>query len=98
MELGISPLVTSGMIMQMLAGAKVITVDQSKREEQELFQAAEKMVGLIITVFLSFIVRQSIFFIVEFGQACLYTLFGKPTFLLMTSVSFTVLQHQHRQK
>jgi len=60
MELGISPLVTSGMIMQMLAGAKVITVDQSKREEQELFQSAEKMVGLIIT----------------FGQACLYTLFG----------------------
>ena len=50
MELGISPLVTSGMIMQMLAGAKVITVDQSKREEQELFQAAEKCVGLIITV------------------------------------------------
>merc|ERR1719422_1924130 len=31
MELGISPIVTSGMIMQMLAGAKVITVDQSKK-------------------------------------------------------------------
>jgi len=60
MELGISPLVTSGMIMQMLSGAKVITVDQSKREEQELFQAAEKMVGLLITL----------------GQAVLYTGFG----------------------
>jgi protein transport protein SEC61 subunit alpha len=32
MELGISPLVTSSMIMQMLSGAKLIKVDQSIRE------------------------------------------------------------------
>jgi len=60
MELGISPLVTSNMIMQMLAGAKLVIVDHTKPEEKELYQAAEKCVGLIITL----------------GQACLYTLFG----------------------
>lgn len=34
MELGISPLVTSSMIMQLLAGAKLIKVDQNVREEK----------------------------------------------------------------
>lgn len=32
MELGISPLVTSSMVMQLLSGAKLIKVDQSVRE------------------------------------------------------------------
>jgi len=60
MELGISPLVTSGMIIQMLVGAKMIQVDNKKPEEQELMKVAEKFVGLIITL----------------GQAVAYTLFG----------------------
>lgn len=34
MELGISPLVTSSMVMQLLAGAKLIKIDQSVREEK----------------------------------------------------------------
>jgi len=33
MELGISPIVTAGMVMQLLAGAKLIDVDQSKKED-----------------------------------------------------------------
>lgn len=49
MELGISPIITSGMIMQLLAGAKIIQVNQSSREDRELFQSAQKMFGLIIT-------------------------------------------------
>lgn len=40
MELGISPIITSGMIMQLLAGAKIIEVNQSSKEDRELFQAA----------------------------------------------------------
>ncbi len=42
MELGISPIVTSGMIMQLLAGAKIIQVDQGLKEERALFNAAQK--------------------------------------------------------
>jgi protein transport protein SEC61 subunit alpha len=49
MELGISPIITSGMIMQLLAGAKIIQVNQSSREDRELFQSAQKLFGLIIT-------------------------------------------------
>ena len=50
MELGISPIITSGMIMQLLAGAKIIEVNQNSKEDRELFQAAQKLFGLIITL------------------------------------------------
>ena len=60
MELGISPIITSGMIMQLLAGAKIIEVNQSSKEDRELFQAAQKLFGLIIT----------------FGEALAYLLSG----------------------
>lgn len=42
MELGISPIVTSSMVMQLLSGAKIIDVDESKKEERELFNGAQK--------------------------------------------------------
>ena len=42
MELGISPLITSSMILQLLAGAKIIDVDQTIKEERELFDGAQK--------------------------------------------------------
>merc|ERR1711988_227011 len=50
MELGISPIVTSGMVMQLLAGAKIIDVDQSLKEDRILFSGAQKLFGLLITV------------------------------------------------
>ena len=60
MELGISPLVTSSMIMQLLAGAKLIKVDQNVREDKELFDGAQKLIGIFIA----------------FGQAFAYTWSG----------------------
>lgn len=42
MELGISPIVTSGMIMQLLAGAQLIEVDFSLKEDRALFGGAQK--------------------------------------------------------
>jgi protein transport protein SEC61 subunit alpha len=42
MELGITPIVTSGMIMQLLAGANVIEVDYSLKEDRALFSGAQK--------------------------------------------------------
>merc|ERR1712166_1101983 len=50
MELGISPVVTSGMVMQLLAGSKIIDVDQSLKEDRVLFSGAQKLFGLLITV------------------------------------------------
>ena len=42
MELGISPIVTSGLVMQLLAGSKIIEVDQSSKEDKALFNGAQK--------------------------------------------------------
>ncbi len=42
MELGITPIVTSSMVMQLLAGAKFIDVDQSLKEDRALFAGAQK--------------------------------------------------------
>lgn len=50
MELGISPIVTSGLVMQLLAGSKIIDVDQSVKEDRALFSGAQKMFGMLITV------------------------------------------------
>jgi len=50
MELGISPVVTSGLVMQLLAGSKIIQVDQSVKEDRTLFQGAQKLFGIIITI------------------------------------------------
>ncbi|KAG1857333.1 SecY subunit domain-containing protein [Suillus subalutaceus] len=50
MELGISPIVTSGMIMQLLAGANLIEVDFSLKEDRALFSGAQKLFALIISL------------------------------------------------
>ncbi|TKR61855.1 hypothetical protein L596_028909 [Steinernema carpocapsae] len=49
MELGISPIVTSGMIMQLLAGAKIIEVGDTPKE-RTLFNGAQKLFGMLITI------------------------------------------------
>mmetsp|Transcript_80651 Transcript_80651/g.254538 ORF Transcript_80651/g.254538 Transcript_80651/m.254538 type:complete len:475 (-) Transcript_80651:56-1480(-) len=49
MELGISPIITSGWVMQLLAGSRVIDVDHSLKEDQRLFYGAQKLLGLLIT-------------------------------------------------
>lgn len=60
MELGTAPIITSGMIMQLLSGAKIINVQLDIKEDRQLFNAASKLLGIIITV----------------GQALAYVLSG----------------------
>ncbi|EAL42993.2 sec61 alpha subunit putative [Entamoeba histolytica] len=50
MELGISPIVTASMVMQLLQGAKIISVDMDNQEESELFEASQKLFGLLMTL------------------------------------------------
>lgn len=45
MELGISPIVTSGLIMQLLAGAKIIEVGDTPKD-RALFNGAQKRESL----------------------------------------------------
>lgn len=50
MELGISPIVTSGLVMQLLAGSKIIDIDNSVKADRELLQGAQKLLGVLITI------------------------------------------------
>ncbi|ORZ30873.1 SecY subunit domain-containing protein [Catenaria anguillulae PL171] len=49
MELGITPIITSGMSMQLLAGANIIEVDYTVKEDRALFNGAQKLFALLIT-------------------------------------------------
>uniref|UniRef100_A0A8C6F251 Translocon Sec61/SecY plug domain-containing protein n=1 Tax=Monodon monoceros TaxID=40151 RepID=A0A8C6F251_MONMO len=46
MKLGISPIVTSGLIMQLLAGAKIIEVGDTPKDRAQ----TQKLFGMIITI------------------------------------------------
>merc|ERR1711998_238022 len=50
MELGISPIVTSGLVMQLLAGSKIIEVDHGVKEDRALLNGAQKLLGVLITI------------------------------------------------
>ncbi|KAG0066616.1 translocon subunit [Linnemannia elongata] len=66
MELGITPIVTSGMFMQLLAGANLIEVDYSLKEDRSLFNGAQKLFAVLIA----------------FGQATVSVmngLYGRPS-------------------
>ncbi len=51
MELGIGPIVTAGLIMQILAGAKLINIDLSNPEDRKKFTAAQKTFAILLAGF-----------------------------------------------
>jgi preprotein translocase SecY subunit len=51
MELGIGPIVTAGLILQVLAGAKMIDLDMSDPEDRSMFTSASKILSVVMTVF-----------------------------------------------
>ncbi|MHA1990485.1 MAG: preprotein translocase subunit SecY [Candidatus Hodarchaeales archaeon] len=50
-ELGIGPIVTAGLIMQILVGSKIISVDMSDPEERALYTGAQKVLSVLMTIF-----------------------------------------------
>jgi len=50
MELGITPIMTAGLVMQLLIGAKIIDLDTSAKQDRELMSGAQKLLGLLITI------------------------------------------------
>lgn len=55
MELSITPIVTSGVIMQLLAGTNLIDIDFSLKEDRALFSGAQKCTCLCSFAFSSFV-------------------------------------------
>ncbi|MEM1551271.1 MAG: preprotein translocase subunit SecY [Candidatus Bathyarchaeia archaeon] len=49
MELGIGPIVTAGLILQLLVGSAMIECDMSKPEDRALFTTASKVLAIILT-------------------------------------------------
>ena len=49
MELGIGPIVTAGLILQLLAGSNIIECDMSNSEDRGLFTSASKVFTVILT-------------------------------------------------
>jgi len=60
MELGITPIISSGMVFQLLVGTQMIDVDMDNKSDRELYQTAQKLLAIILS----------------FGQACVYVLTG----------------------
>ncbi|KAL3622263.1 hypothetical protein CASFOL_033674 [Castilleja foliolosa] len=50
MELGITTILTSGLVEQLLAGSKIIVVDNNVREDRALLNGAQKLLGILIAV------------------------------------------------
>ena len=49
-ELGIGPIVTAGLLMQLLKGSEILKFDFKKPEERGIFQTATKMVTYVVIV------------------------------------------------
>jgi preprotein translocase SecY subunit len=51
MELGIGPIVTAGLILQVLSGSKMINIDMTNPEDRSLFTSASKILSVVMTIF-----------------------------------------------
>jgi len=49
-ELGIGPIVTAGLIMQILIGSKIINVNMGDLEERSLYTGAQKVMSVVMTI------------------------------------------------
>lgn len=50
MELGIGPIVTAGLIMQLLVGSRLIEMDYGNPEDRALFTGTQKVLAFLVTV------------------------------------------------
>lgn len=53
MELGIGPIVTAGIIIQLLVGSKIIGLDLSKPEDRALFTGVQKFLAVLVGIFMA---------------------------------------------
>lgn len=79
MELGITPIMTSAMVFQLLSGTGLVTIDTSDKGDRELLQASQKLLAIILS----------------FGQATVYVLtgmYGPPSSLGLGVCLLLILQ------
>ncbi len=52
-ELGIGPIVTAGIIMQLLVGSKIIGLNLKESEDRALFTGVQKILAIVLAVFMA---------------------------------------------
>ncbi|MCS7142271.1 MAG: preprotein translocase subunit SecY [Aigarchaeota archaeon] len=60
--LGVGPIVTAGLILQLLVGAQIIKLDLTKSEDRALFTSTSKFLSVIVAIFQAFAYIQAGFF------------------------------------
>lgn len=68
MELGIGPIVTAGIIMQLLVGSKIIGLDLSKTDDRALFTGVQKIGAILMGIFQASMLVMSGWYGVAFGS------------------------------
>lgn len=48
MELGLSPIISAGLVLQFVVGLRLITADLSIRKDRELYEGLQKILALLI--------------------------------------------------
>ncbi|MDZ4171052.1 MAG: preprotein translocase subunit SecY [Methanobacteriaceae archaeon] len=51
LTLGIGPIVSASIVLQLLVGGKILKLDLSRHEDKALFQGAQKLLAIIFTLF-----------------------------------------------
>ena len=51
LTLGIGPIVSASIVLQLLVGGKILKLDLSKHEDKALFQGTQKLLAIIFTLF-----------------------------------------------
>ena len=76
-ELGIGPIVTAGLLMQLLKGSHIIEIDFKNPEERSLFTSATKIVTLIVIVIEGTLYGTSVYGRVVASPELVYVLVGQ---------------------
>jgi preprotein translocase subunit SecY len=50
MTMGIGPIVTASIILQLLVGGKILNLDLSQHEDKAFFQGTQKLLAIIFTI------------------------------------------------
>ena len=69
MELGIGPIVTAGIILQLLVGSKILGLDLSQSEDRALFTGVQKFGAILMGVFQASMIVMAGAYGVAFGSA-----------------------------
>jgi Preprotein translocase subunit SecY len=87
-ELGIGPIVTAGLLMQLLRGSDILKFDFKKPEERGVFQTATKMVTYIVIIAESIVYAVAVYGGATTEPFVLYVIIGQ---LMVASVMIMFL-------